>query len=128
MTGVHHHRHYYPFHCSVIVFVVIIFIIVILAIIDILVIIIIFMIVSVLIFQKQAQYAQMFFFGNVVFPVSLHETSWVINLRLLSSQTVSMAGQIVVNVSWLLIMMVLLANHKEQLMEPIANCFPKLRN
>ena len=38
--------------------------------------------------------------------------SWdklVINLRLLSSQTVSMAGRIVVNVSWLIIMMVLLA-------------------
>ena len=33
----------------------------------------------------------------------------MINLRLLSSQTVSMAGQIVVNVSWLLIMVVLLA-------------------
>ena len=52
----------------------------------------------------------------------------MINLRLLSSQTVSMAGQIVVNVSWLLIMMVLLAKSQRAIDRPIANCFPKLRN
>ena len=68
VTGVHHHRHYYHLHCFVIVFVVSIYIIVILVIIDMLVIIIIFMIVSVMIFQKQPQYAQMFFFWQCCVP------------------------------------------------------------
>ena len=51
----------------------------------------------------------------------------MINLRLLSSQTVSMAGQIVVNVSWLLIMMVLLAKSQRAIYRSLTGLITAIR-